>query len=55
MRFENAKDNPDLLLNLLNDFYLSHAEELNLGFYWYNNFYEKVMNRYEEVISKVSA
>ena len=55
MRYEDAKDSAERLLNLWNDFYLSHEEEINLGFYWYIKFYKKVMDRYEEVISKVSA
>ena len=55
-RFHEVKDNPERLLNLKNDFYTAHKEEINIyKMPWFINFYEKVMNRYEEVISKVSA
>jgi len=52
-RYEEVKDNPKRLANLMNDFYIAHKTEIN-EFPWFKNFYEKVVNRYEEVCKSIS-
>lgn len=54
MRYHEVKDNRDRLLHLMNDFFLSHKDEIEIGFPWYKNFYEMVMKRYEELCEQVA-
>ena len=48
-RFEEVKHNPDRLVNLQNDYYLSYKLEIDLGIPQYRGFYEKVVNQLETV------
>lgn len=55
MRYEEVKDNPDRLLHLMNDFFLAHKFELDHeGYYWFQNFYERLHKRYEEVCDQIA-
>ena len=54
MRYHEVKDDRDRLLYLMNDFFLAHKIEIEIGLPWYRNFYEKVMNRYEELCEQVA-
>lgn len=51
--FEERYHNPDRLLHLWNNFFLTHQTELDYHA-WYQDFHRKVYERYEELAHEMA-